>query len=454
MHNSQSTIVLYDQTDTIAAVASPPGRGGIGIIRVSGSLCKTIAIHILGDCPSPRYARYSSFRDRDGQVIDQGIALYYPAPDSFTGEDCLELQGHGSPVTLDQLIKHVCVLGARPAQPGEFSQRAFLNNKIDLTQAEAIADLISSQSLQAARCAMRSLQGAFSNELNSLLAELIDLRVYIEATLDFPDEEVDFLADGQVIKRLAALQQRLDEVFKRSRQGRILNEGLNLVIAGLPNAGKSSLLNRLSGQPTAIVTEMPGTTRDVLRCDITIEGLPVHLTDTAGLRESTDTIEQEGVRRAWQAIRQADAILILIDSEKGYSLEDQAIVNQMPDIPVITVWNKADRLSRLDENSTKLYLSTLTGWGMNNLYQAIKNVAEYDEQAEGIFMARQRHLEALGLTKHALSRASELAAEQGGRSELIAEELRLCQQALGEITGKFTSEDLLGRIFSSFCIGK
>ena len=445
------------ELDTIAALATPPGRGGVGIVRVSGR--RTIATAVLGHCPKPRYAEYLPFHDADGQVVDEGLALYFPNPHSFTGEDVLELQGHGGPVVMDLLLETVYRLGARPARPGEFSERAFLNDKLDLAQAEAIADLIDSSSAQAARSALRSLQGEFSTYIHDMVEQLISLRMYIESAIDFPDEEgVDFLQDGAIKSRLDAVRESLLTVQRTAQQGRLLREGMTLVIVGRPNAGKSSLLNALAGQESAIVTDIPGTTRDVLREHILIDGMPLHVIDTAGLREASDAVEQEGIRRAWAEVAKADRILLLIDDSAGITDEDRAILARLPkDLPVSVVHNKIDLSGAAPgeqggELGRHLYLSAKHGAGVDGLREHLKTCMGFQAGAEGSFMARRRHLEALAQAAAHLDTGLELL--QAGAGELLAEELRMAQQELSAITGEFSADDLLGRIFASFCIGK
>lgn len=444
--------------DTIAAVATPPGVGGVGIIRVTGSGAPRIAEQMLGRLPQPRHAELHKFRDARGAVIDEGLSLYFPAPHSFTGEHVLELQGHGGPVVLDLLLARILELGARVAKPGEFSERAFLNDKLDLAQAEAIADLIESGTEQAARAAARSLQGEFSQQIHALVEALIELRSYVEAAIDFPQEEIDFLSDGEVQRRLSAVLEHLQKVRARAHQGRLLREGMTLVLAGQPNAGKSSLLNALAGRDTAIVTPIAGTTRDVLREHIQIDGMPLHIIDTAGLRDSADPIEQEGVRRAWAQIERADRVLLVIDHQVGLSHQDKQVLDRLPhNLPHTLVFNKIDLSGRpcgLDESATdvELYISAQSGAGIDVLRTHLKQVMGYRESAAGEFSARRRHLDALDRARDHLQRAQECLSNAAG--ELLAEELRLTQQFLSEITGEFTSDDLLGKIFSSFCIGK
>lgn len=446
-------------TDTIAAIATPPGQGGVGIVRVSGSAVEEIAIALLGCLPQVRRAELHDFRDADDTLIDTGLVLYFAAPASFTGESILELQGHGGRVVLDLLLQRVLALGARPARPGEFSRRAFLNNKLDLVQAEAIADLIESDTAQAARAAIRSLQGAFSERVHQLLEALTELRIYIEAAIDFPDEEIDWLADARLQQMLQDLLQDLADIMARAHQGQLLRDGMTLVIAGRPNAGKSSLLNALAGSDAAIVTEIPGTTRDVLREHIQLDGMPLHVIDTAGLHDSDDPVEQLGMQRARKAMESADRLLLLIDDQAGYTPADAAILDDLPaGVPHTVIFNKIDLSGRTPgpvamENAAGFALSVQTGAGMDALRAHLKNCVGYGEQTEGSFSARRRHLDALQrVQQHLLAGQQQLEELQAG--ELLAEELRLAQQELGEITGEVSSDDLLGRIFSSFCIGK
>lgn len=446
--------------DTIAALATPPGRGGVGMVRVSGPQVPQMARQLLGRLPKPRLAELHRFRDGTGRSIDTGIALYFPAPHSFTGEHVLELHGHGGPVVLDMLLARLLALGARQARPGEFSERAFLNDKIDLTQAEAIADLIDSATEQAARAANRSLQGAFSERIHALLEQLIALRSYVEAAIDFPDEEIDFLADEQVRQRLQALQSDFSRLFEQTRQGCLLREGMTVVIAGRPNAGKSSLLNALAGRDTAIVTPLAGTTRDVLREHIQIDGMPLHVIDTAGLRESRDAVEQEGVKRAWRAIESADRLLLVVDDVLGFQEQDRAIIERLPHgLAHTLIYNKID-LSGRDASLTsesrgsdaQVALSAASGAGIDLLREHLKQVMGYGGETEGGFSARRRHIDALQRARDHLDQGG--ACLERGAGELLAEELRLAQRQLSQITGEFSSDDLLGEIFSSFCIGK
>lgn len=440
--------------DTIAAIATPAGRGGVGIIRVSGPKVTHIAEHILGKLPQPYKASHRLFKDEQQETLDDGVAIYFPAPNSFTGENVLELQGHGGHIVLDMLMERCLELGARVARPGEFSERAFLNDKLDLTQAEAIADLIDSGSEQAARSALRSLQGDFSKAINSLLIKMIEMRVYVEAALDFPEEEIDFLADENVMIRLNAIKQQLSDITLKATQGSLLRNGLNLVIIGEPNAGKSSLLNVLSGNDSAIVTDIAGTTRDVLHESINLDGMPLHLVDTAGLRESDDVVEKIGIERAWQAIAKAD-IAVLLLGETHTVTSSEKIINKLPEaLPLLVVQNKID-LSKEDagKRDGKIYISAKDNIGIDVLKEDLKQRMGYQNNNEDIFIARRRHLRALENTRQLVNNA-EIQLVEFNAGELMAEELRLAQDELGQITGKFTSDDLLGEIFSSFCIGK
>jgi len=425
------------------------------VVRVSGPRVKAVAEAILGRLPAPRHAHYGRFRDAAGDTLDDGIALYFPAPRSYTGEDVLELQGHGGPVVMDLLLARCLALGCRTARPGEFTERAFINGRLDLAQAEAVADLIEAGSAQAARSARRSLEGALSGQVNGLLTELTALRVAVEAALDFPDEDIDILKDGQVAERIEALLMRLDTLQREAGQGALLREGMRLVIAGRPNAGKSSLLNQLVRREAAIVTHIPGTTRDVLRETVSIDGLPLHIIDTAGLRESDDPVEQEGIRRAWAEIESADAVLLVVDDTQGEGEAEQAIRVRLPThLPVITVHNKIDLSGHAPgEQGQRIYLSAQTGLGAQTLRTHLKARMGYAGAGEGQYLARRRHLDALKRTQtHVKNASSSLVS--GAGPELVAEDLRLAQESLGEITGRFSADDLLGEIFSSFCIGK
>ncbi|VEI59083.1 tRNA modification GTPase TrmE [Pasteurella multocida] len=450
--------------ETIVAQATAPGRGGIGILRVSGPKAVEVANTVLGKCPKPRMADYLPFKDLDGTVLDQGIALYFKAPNSFTGEDVLELQGHGGQVVLDLLLKRILQIdGIRLARPGEFSEQAFLNDKLDLAQAEAIADLIDASSEQAARSALKSLQGEFSNKVNQLVDSVIYLRTYVEAAIDFPDEEIDFLADGKIEAHLNDIIEQLNKVRSEAKQGSILREGMKVVIAGRPNAGKSSLLNALAGREAAIVTDIAGTTRDVLREHIHIDGMPLHIIDTAGLREATDEVERIGIVRAWSEIEQADRILLMLDSteQDNQNLDNvwSEFLAKLPSqIPVTIVRNKADlsgEAEGIQENSgyTIVTLSAKTQQGVELLREHLKQSMGYQTNMEGGFLARRRHLDALEKAAEHLQ-LGHVQLTQFYAGELLAEELRMVQEHLSEITGQFTSDDLLGNIFSSFCIGK
>lgn len=446
-------------TQTIAALATPAGRGGIGVIRISGPKASHIARQVLGHLPEPRKAEYLPFKGEGEEVLDQGIALFFPGPNSFTGEDVLELQGHGGPILLDLLLRHIFSLGVRPARPGEFSEQAFLNDKIDLAQAEAIADLINAGTEAAARSALRSMQGEFSKTIHELVEGLIQLRIYIEAAMDFADEEIDFLSDGKVTEQLADLQRRLADVQSSARQGSLLRDGVNAVIIGPPNAGKSSLLNRLSGRDSAIVTDIPGTTRDILREQIQIDGVPLHIIDTAGLRDTDCQVEAEGVRRARAALDDADLVMLVLDDSKNPDEVEARLREELPPgRSAVIIHNKID-LSGHDAGSetegplTRVWLSARQEIGLECLKDVLKKAIGYEHHPEGDIIARRRHLEAIERADQALMRGME-QLEVFQASELLAEELRSAQDALSEITGEFTSDDLLGRIFSSFCIGK
>lgn len=452
-------------TETIVAIATPPGRGGVGIIRLSGPKAYSTAVSLNGNKTlKPRLATFCSFyslpKKEESQqfdaLIDQGIMIYFKAPHSFTGEDVVEIQAHGSPVVLDMLTKACIQLGARLARPGEFSERAFLNDKIDLTQAEAIADLIQASSQTAARMALKSLQGEFSNKINQLNEKIIHLRLYVEAAIDFPEEEIDFLNDGKVAHLLHAVLTELEAIRAQANQGVILREGLSVVIAGKPNAGKSTLINCLAGRDIAIVTEIAGTTRDVMREHILLDDIPLHIIDTAGLRESNDVVEKEGIKRAWQELKKADCVLLVVDVndlEQHHHLTKE-IKSALPsEVPIITVFNKIDTLGHTTQiQDHSVYISAKSGEGVDGLKQLIKQVVGY-QPSEGHFLARRRHLQALDEAKNILSIGQQQLLEHRA-GELLAEDLRQAHQCLCEITGEFSSDDLLGRIFSSFCIGK
>ena len=440
--------------DTISAIATAPGRGGIGVVRVSGPRAEHIAQAILGRTPVARNAQLANFLDADGATLDQGIALFFPSPNSFTGEDVLELQGHGGPAVLQSLLARCITLGARLAAPGEFTRRAYLNDKLDLAQAESVADLIDAASTQAAKSAMRSLQGEFSRQIHGLVDGLINLRMLVEATLDFPEEEIDFLAAAQAKEKLALIGTDLIALLQKAKQGALLREGLQVVLIGQPNVGKSSLLNRLVGDEVAIVTPVAGTTRDTVREEILLEGIPVHIIDTAGLRNTQDEVEQIGIARTWSAIEKADMALVIMDAVRGISEEDQAIINKLPATqPVLRVFNKADLISQIPpriEGNTEIYLSAKTGFGVVDLHQQLLVLAGWQQTGEDLFMARERHVRALQQAHQHLLQA----AQCWEQLELLAEELNLAQKALSSITGEFSADDLLGEIFSRFCIGK
>ena len=466
-------MILLD-SDTIAAIATAPGKGGVGIVRLSGTKARVIGEAICNKNLPARSAIFCHFSDAslsgddlsgDSGVIDQGIALYFAAPASFTGEDVVELHGHGGPQVLSMLLAACVQHGARLARPGEFSERAYLNDKLDLAQAEAIADLIDASSAQAARNAVHSLQGQFSSAINTLVEKLIGLRMYVEAAIDFPEEEIDFLADGKVAAQLSVLRAELDNILQNARQGALMREGLQVVIAGKPNAGKSSLLNALAGRDAAIVTDIAGTTRDVLREHINIDGLPLHIIDTAGLRDSTDAVEQEGIRRARAEIEKADLVLLLVDSSSSKETDPDLLWREVsqqarPPAKTLVVQNKIDvselgELNQLnsDAQDSLVRVSAKTGAGLDVLKAALKEKAGMQNVGEGLFSARSRHVDALLRSQSLLEDAAQRFSGTGA-GELLAEDLKLAQQYLGEITGQFSNDELLGRIFSSFCIGK
>jgi len=451
-------------TDTICAIATPAGRGGISIIRVSGPLAQTCANAISGLLPPPRYAHYGHFYNTHHEIIDTGLTLFFPGPDSFTGEDVVEFQAHGGPFVVDLLLQEILRLGPRIARPGEFSERAFLNDKIDLTQAEAIADLIDSDSTEAARFAVRSMQGEFSRLVNAMIDDIINLRKYVEAAMDFPEEDVDFLSSGDVEQKLSGIIGQLDQVLAQARQGTIMKEGLSVVIAGEPNAGKSSLLNVLAGQSRAIVTEIAGTTRDTLREHINIDGMPLHIIDTAGLHASEDLVEKEGIRRAWNEIRDADLVLLLVDSTKYLNVMETSLCQEISAAiqdphKIMVVYNKSDisgltigQTQKQDTIPRSINVSAKAQTGIVELKEAIKQFAGLNLSTEGGFIARRRHLNALTLCRQNLDAALvQLTTQHAG--ELVAEDLKLAHQALEAITGSYTADDLLGEIFTSFCIG-
>ena len=448
------------RTETIVAVATPPGRGGVGIVRVSGPKAPELAAVLLGELPPPRRATFARFLDAQQDPIDAGLALFFPAPHSYTGEHVLELHGHGGALVMEELVGRALELGARRALPGEFTQRAFLNDKLDLAQAEAIADLIDAGSRAAARAALRSLQGEFSAMVRGLTEAVIELRTYVEAAIDFPEEEIDFLADRELGERFRGVQAHFRGVLESARVGRLLREGMTVVIAGPPNAGKSSLLNRLAGYDAAIVTPIPGTTRDVLRERIHLDGMPLHLLDTAGLRAAGDLVEEEGIRRAQAEMQRADRVLFVIDAveDPGGSMLQRERARLPADVPLTLIFNKCDlvpgfALASEPDQPPRLAISALTGTGLPELRSHLKRCMGYESVDGGAISARRRHLESLARACTHTQEAERLLRERRA-GELVAEELRIAQQALNEITGEFTSEDLLGRIFAGFCIGK
>ena len=445
-----SNVLINQKRDTIAAIATPPGKGGVGVIRISGSNALKIATKLTAKSLPTRTAVYANFKDQKQQTLDTGLAIYFAEPNSFTGEDVVELQGHGGPIIQDLLIKEVVRLGARPARAGEFSERAFLNDKIDLAQAEAIADLIDSSTAQAAKGAMQSLQGEFSKKVHALLEQMIQLRMYVEAAIDFPEEEIDFLADEKLRINIEQLQSDLDKTINQAGQGRILRNGLRIVLAGKPNAGKSSLLNILAGHEAAIVTNIPGTTRDTVTETIDLDGLPVHIIDTAGLRNSEDEVEKIGIERARKAIEVADHILHVVDVNNG--LESEDILNS--EQPTTTVYNKVDLIeSPIDIDKQAIQISATKGQGIETLREHIKSLAGYNQDNETVITARRRHISALENARDSVNSGyDQLQINRAG--ELLAEELLPAQNALNQITGAFNADDLLGEIFSGFCIGK
>ena len=453
-------MALAYSSDVIAAVATPPGRGGIGVVRLSGPALDPFFAGILDRVPQPRHAHYLDFRDRAGAVIDRGLALYFPAPHSYTGEHVLELQGHGGPAVMQLLLERVLDLGARLAQPGEFTQRAFLNGQLDLAQAESVADLIEAGTASAARAAMRSLRGEFSREVKRLVEALTRLRMFTEATLDFPDEDVEFLREADARGQLATLREGLSMLAAQARQGRLLREGVHVVLIGRPNVGKSSLLNRLAGEEIAIVTPHAGTTRDAIRQAIEIRGVPLHLIDTAGLREAGDLVERIGIERTWRAIAHADLAILIVDDQLGIDAADRAILERLePALPRIVVHNKIDLTQHppertQDDAAQQVYLSAKTGAGIDLLRAAVLDAIGAGPAPDEAFIARERHVRALQEAGIHLALASDHAETQTMPVELLAEELRLAQEALSAITGEFTADDLLGEIFSRFCIGK
>jgi tRNA modification GTPase len=448
--------MIAPHIDTIAAVATAPGSGGIGVVRVSGPASRIIAEAILGGCPAPRHATYLAFKDGDGSLLDRGIAIYYQTPHSYTGEDVLELQAHGGPALMQLLLQRCIALGARQAEPGEFTRRAYLNDKIDLAQAEAVADVIEAATAEAARSAVRSLSGEFSRHIQALRDRLIDLRMYVEACLDFPEEEIDFIQQGGVLQKLGDISTTLEKICAGAAQGHLLREGIQVVLVGQPNVGKSSLMNQLAGEEIAIVTSVAGTTRDTIRSAIQIKGVPLHIIDTAGLRETEDTVEREGIARTWRALENAHAALLLVDAAHGITETEKSILTRLrKDLPKIWIHNKIDLTGedpgeREIDGERHLFLSARTGDGMDLLREALLHIAGWQPGGEGIFMARARHLEALSAVRTNIDHAK----LQLMQPELLAEELRLAQESLSSITGEFTPDDLLGEIFSRFCIGK
>jgi len=452
VHHSKNREVT--DTDTIAAVATAPGRSGVGVVRVSGPRARQIGESICGVALKPRAMKLAAFKNAEGLELDRGIVLLFEGPRSFTGEDVVELQGHGSPVVLDQLVSRAVELGARIARPGEFTERAFLNDKLDLAQAEAVADLINAGTAQAARAAMRSLRGDFSREIDGVVERLIVVRMMIESAIDFPEEEIDFLSDGQHVAGIDALLEDIKVLGETARQGVLITDGVRVVLAGRPNAGKSSLMNTLAGEDRAIVSDVPGTTRDLVETRIQIDGLPVTLIDTAGLRESTDAIESEGVRRARAELERADVVLYVVDDADGAEGSDE-----IPDseVPTIRVLNKCDASARaagpVASDMNTVAVSALSGAGVAELIATIKQLLGFETVGENGLVARRRHLEAIhAASAHIVAARARLVVDKAG--ELAAEELRLAQEEFGSITGTVTSDDLLGRIFSTFCIGK
>ena len=448
---------MSDKDSTIAAVATAPGRGGVGVVRVSGKNLLPMAQALCGKTPLPRVATYADFKDVNGEAIDNGLLLFFAAPASFTGEDVIELQGHGGPVVMEMLLNRCLELGARLAEPGEFTKRAFLNDKLDLAQAEGVADLIDASSRTAARLALRSLKGDFSRRIHGLVDDLVTLRMLVEATLDFPEEDIDFLEAADARGKLEGLRRSVDEVLANARQGAILREGMNVVLVGAPNVGKSSLLNALAGDEVAIVTDIAGTTRDAVRERILIDGVPVHIVDTAGLRETDDVVERIGIERSRKAVSEADIALVLVDPREGLNEKTRMILDTLPsDLKRIEIHSKSDlhtgaAVAFETGADTVIPLSAKTGAGLDVLRQTLLREVGWQGEGEGLFLARARHLNALQAAKGEL----ELAALCGnGQIELLAEHLRLAQVACGEITGEFTADDLLGVIFSRFCIGK
>ena len=456
MQNKKPVFIDNKLKDTIAAIATASGAGGIGVVRVSGSLASAIATQILGHCPAPRHAAYLDFKSDNNDLIDRGIAIFYPNPHSYTGEDVLELQAHGGTALMQLLLARCIALGARQAEPGEFTRRAYLNDKMDLAQAEAVADVINASTVEAARSAVRSLSGEFSNSINAVLAKLVNLRMYVEACLDFPEEEIDFITQGKVAHKLANITDALNRVFEKAKQGSLLREGIQVVLIGQPNVGKSSLMNALAGEDVAIVTAIAGTTRDTIKNEIQINGVPLHIIDTAGLRETEDEVEKFGIARTFRALETAHVALLLLDVTNGITDNEKSILGHLPQgIAKIWVHNKIDMshdsasITEIN-NETHIYLSAKTGLGLDILKAQLLKLVGYQATGEGVFMARARHLDAINQVSDHLK----IAALQINAAELMAEELRLAQMNLSSVTGEFTPDDLLGEIFSKFCIGK
>ena len=446
---------MLAKSDNIVAIATATGRGGIGVVRISGQNLTDTAFNIIGQQPQPRQACYTSFLNQQREIIDQGIAIFFPAPHSYTGEDVLELQGHGGPAVLQLVLQRCLELGARLAEPGEFTQRAFLNDKLDLAQAESVADLIDATTSQAAKSAMRSLLGDFSRVVHQLVSQLIELRMLVEAMLDFPEEELDVPDLSRRDTNLKSIQLELENTLKLAQQGSLLREGAHVVLIGQPNVGKSSLLNYLSGEEVALVSEVAGTTRDLIRQSIQLNGVPLHIIDTAGLRDTQDVIEMMGIARTRSTIQKADAILLMLDAKQGINEEDIKILSELPaSTPCLIVCNKIDLAEEqprveIREGKHYIFLSAKTGQGIDLLREKLLTLIGWHQEA-GVFMARERHIRALLQAQlHITSAALELR-----RAEIFAEELRLAQEALNSITGEFSSDDLLGEIFSRFCIGK
>ena len=446
-------LALMTASDTIVAIATASGRGGIGVVRISGPDIAPYFSGLIGKSLQPRYASHVRFLDEEGAILDDGVALYFQAPNSFTGEHVLELQGHGGAQVLQLVLERCLRLGARLAEPGEFSRRAFINGKLDLAQAEAIADLIDASSREAARSAVRTLDGVFSRKIDHLRDGLIHLRMLVEATLDFPEEDIDFLEQADAWGKLDAIQASLADVVAQAHQGALLREGLNVVLIGQPNVGKSSLMNQLAGYDAAIVTEYAGTTRDTLREAIQIEGVPIHLMDTAGLRDTEDPVERLGIARTWAVLKKADIAVLLIDANHGIGEKEEKIIAELPDIPLLTVHNKIDLAGeepKTSKHGLEIWISAKTGAGIPALRHRLLELSGWRSQGEGAFIARARHMDALRRAREHL----ESASQAGRQLEFFAEELRLAQEAVSEITGEFSSDDLLGVIFSQFCIGK